>query len=331
MVAPLWGQNNNAFECGLSERVFGWQKATSYERSSIMTRNSLWGPPLTLVILFFSIGMSAEPPTELALPDGQIVYTDYDDAVLIQLAQGLYQRHRHAEALDACQEALSRNLTDDQAATVKHLLARTYDALPAQGQHAKDTYAQVIREHPAYEKLPEVAYRLGELNICIIPEGTEPNHPAAIECLQLVIRELPVESGDEPNVTYLSLKAHMMLGNLVLQKGRNDDARQYFKTIYDCDINKAVPLPYQQFDNEEEEQEHLVWLRDRIAGMKTRLPAKMVSSCISSDLGLSMQRLSQLQSDYPDDTEIYRMISEVLKKLTEIEQIINQEIANPGP
>jgi hypothetical protein len=53
----------------------------------------------------------------------------------------------------------------------------------------------------------------------------------------------------------------------------------------------------------------------------------MVATCISSDLGLSIQRLAQLQSEYPDNTEISQIASEVLRKLTDLEAIINQQIS----
>lgn len=120
----------------------------------------------------------------------------------------------------------------------------------------------------------------------------------------------------------------MMLGNLLLGQGHVDEARQLFRTIYDCDINKAVVLPYETFATKQETQEHLAWTKDRILNMKKRIPRKLVSACVSSDLGLSMQRLSELQCEYPDNTEIQELISDVLKKLAEVEEVVDQEIAN---
>ncbi len=279
------------------------------------------------IVCAFSISARGESRPTLMPPEGEVVYRDYDDPNLMLVAERLYRSHRQAEAVEACTEALGRNLTDIQAASMKHLLAKSYEAIPGHGQDAKDAYLRVIQEHPSYERLPEVAYRLGELNICIIPPGTEPNNAKGSEYLRLVIDRLPVADEGYTAVTYLSLEAHMMLGNLLLVKGQNEEAKTCFKTIYDCDINKVTALPWEQFDNEEERQEHLVWLKERITGMKKRLPRKMVSSCISSDLGLSMQRLAQLQSEYPDDAEIHQIVSEVLRKLSEVEDIINQQIS----
>jgi len=282
-----------------------------------------------MVFVFPIYAYAAEEfKTEFGTLPENFVYRDYADADLIKLADLLYHTHRHSEAVEACKEALNRNLTDDKTASVKHVLAETYEAMSDHGQDAKDTYLQIIQGYPTYEKFPEVAYRLGELNICIIPKGTEPDNDKAVEYLKMVIDRLPIVLSGETNVTYLSLKAHMMLGNLLLGQGHVDEARQLFRTIYDCDINKAVVLPYETFATEQETQEHLAWSKDRILNMKKRIPRKLVSACVSSDLGLSMQRLSELQCEYPDNTEIQELISDVLKKLAEVEEVVDQEIAN---
>jgi hypothetical protein len=139
-----------------------------------------------------------------------------------------------------------------------------------------------------------------------------------------------MESDDEIKVTYLSLKAHMMLGNIYLGEGLNDNARKCFKTIYDCDINKASALPYKEFETEEEMQKHIEKIKMRITNMKKRIPVKLVSSCIYPDIGQSMQKLSELQNEYPNDTEINRMVSEEFRKLNDIEDIIDQEISDPN-
>jgi tetratricopeptide (TPR) repeat protein len=268
---------------------------------------------------------------ELTLPGGKVVYHEYEDTELIKIADLLYQFHRHPEAVEACQEAIYRHsLSNAQTASIKHLLAKSYEAIPGHGQDAKDTYSGIIQAHTTYEKIPEIAYRLGELNTCIIPEDTEPDSTKAIESLRLVITRLPIESTEEIKVTYLSLKAHMMLGNIYMDEGLNDTARRYFKTIYDCDINKASSLPYKEFETEEEMQKHIEKIKMRITNMKKRIPVKLVSSCIYPDIGQSMQKLSELQSEYADDTEISEIVSEELRKLNDLEDIIEQEISDPN-
>jgi tetratricopeptide (TPR) repeat protein len=175
--------------------------------------------------VFASICVAGENSAELKLPEGEVVYRDYDDANLMRVAEYLYRSHRHSEAVEACEEALGRNLTDGQIAAIKHLLAQNYELIPDRGQDAKDAYLRVIQEHPSYERLPEVAYRLGELNVCIIPRGTDPNIDKGAEYLRLVINQLPITHAGDTAVTYLSLEAHMMLGNLLLVKGQNEEAK----------------------------------------------------------------------------------------------------------
>jgi tetratricopeptide (TPR) repeat protein len=297
----------------------------------------LHGRMLSLILLInicmIAICLSEERPVELILPTENIQYSEYNDTDLIQIAEMLRQVDRQKEAVEAYQKALSRNLTESQKASVRHILALAYESTTDHGQDAKNTYAQIINEQPNYEKLPEVAYRLGELNYAIIPLGTKPDSKKAIECLKLVIRLLPVEPNkgnpaNIPEVTYLSLEAHMMLGNIYLGDGLCEEAGKCFKTIFDCDINKTASLSYEKFRNDKEKQEHMEGLKKRIAKMKERVPDKMVRACISSDIGESMQRLSKLQSEYPDNAQIRELVSKELDKINGIEDIIKRQIDN---
>jgi tetratricopeptide (TPR) repeat protein len=285
---------------------------------------------LTIIIFIVTFCFANEAKQELQLPKGNINYNEYKDAELIQIADLLFQFHRHAESVEACQKALNRNLSDDQAARAKHLLAQAYEIIPNRGQDAKDTYAQIIREHPNYEKLPDVAYRLGELNTSIVPKGTKPDKAKAIDYLKLVIERLPIEPAKdrETKVTYLSLEANMMLGNLYLSQKNNDEAKKCFKAIFDCDIKKVVALPYEKFKTEKEKQEQIDWLKEQITNMKKRIPAKLVASCSSADAELCLQKLSELQSEYPNNTEINELASAKIKKLSGVDEIVNGEIGN---
>ncbi|MBN2588857.1 MAG: hypothetical protein JXA96_03265 [Sedimentisphaerales bacterium] len=139
-----------------------------------MNKFKFVGGILSLVLLMniciVSVCSSEESQDELILPKENIQYNEYNDTELIQIAEMLRQIDRHKEAVEACQKALSRNLTEPQEASVKHTLAIAYESIPDYGQDSKDTYAQIINQYPNYEKLPEVAYRLGELNFAIIPK-----------------------------------------------------------------------------------------------------------------------------------------------------------------
>ena len=295
------------------------------------------GRMLSLVLLInvflSSVCISEESQDELILPTEDIQFSQYEDAELIQIAEMLRQVDRHKEAVEACQKALSRNLTEPQQASVKHTLAVAYESMPDHGQDAKDTYAQIIREHPNYEKFPEVAYRLGEFNCAIIPEGTKPDEKKAIECLELVIRRLPIEPNKDnpaniPDITYLTLKAHMMLGNIYLGHGKNVEAGKCFKSIFDCDLNKSASLPYEIFENEKEKHGKMEWLQKRITKMKERIPDKLVRTCMSSDVDDSMQRLIQLQNEYPNNEQIREQVSKELDKIYRIEEMIDSQIDN---
>ncbi|MBN2588856.1 MAG: hypothetical protein JXA96_03260 [Sedimentisphaerales bacterium] len=110
----------------------------------------------------------------------------------------------------------------------------------------------------------------------------------------------------------------------------NDEAEKCFKTIFDCDINKAAPLSYEKFRNDKEKDEHMEWLKNRIAKMKERIPDKLVRACISSDIGESMQRLAKLQSEYPDNEQIRELVSKELDKMNRVEEIIEIQIENPN-
>ena len=265
-------------------------------------------------------------PGDNTLPSGDISYHTYEDSEIMKIAELLYQSHRHTGAVEACEEALSRNLTSAQLASMQYLLAKTYEAIPNHGQEAKDTYSKIIQKYPDYDRLPEVAYRLGELNLCIIPEGTEPDNDKAIECLNLVITRLPIELNTEKDITYLSLKAHMMLGNLYLDKRENLKAESCFKKIYESDVTKSAPVPFRKFDNDNEKQEYVVWLKNRITNMKKRLPVKMVSACLSDDLAISMQKLNELQVRYPQDLEIRNIAVKMFRRLNQIKDLIDQEL-----
>jgi tetratricopeptide (TPR) repeat protein len=289
---------------------------------------------LSLLFCLFSICFAEEGQNEFKLPDEKVIYDKYEDADLVKITELLNEHHRHSEAVEACNKALSRNLTESQRVCVIHAMATAYENIPNRGQEVKDTYLQIINKYPNYEKLPYIAYRLGELNCAIIPPGTKPDTKKAIECLKLVIRRLPVEPNKDnpanmPDITYLSLEAHMMLGNVYLDEGLNDEAGKCFKTIFDCDINKAAPLPYEKFKNDKERQEHMKWLKERITKMKTRTTTKMVVACISSDIGESMQRIAKLQSDYPDNVQIRELASIELEKMNKLEEIIKSQIENP--
>lgn len=284
-----------------------------------------------LTLFAFSLPLCAaqEVRKPLRLPKGPVVCRDYDDADLVKIGEMPLQFHRHPEAVEASQEALRRGLSGVQACCVKHVMAEAYDAIPTRGREAKDAYLRIIREHPAYEKLPEVAYRLGELNTCIIKKGTKPDLKKGIKYFQLVINRLPLQVKGKPNITYLSLKAHMMLGNLRVSQGSSDEAKKRFKGIYDCDVNQASPRTHQKFKDDKEKQKHMKWLKNRITEMKKRIPGKLVLSCMGSDVGQSMQKLSHLQNEYPGDALINEKASEMLRKLNSIEEIIDEEISDP--
>lgn len=287
---------------------------------------SKWSLSLLIVAFSLVVFASEDPETELTIPKGDVVYSDYGDLDIMKVADILYKSQRHTEVVEACEEALGRPLEDAQFASIKHLLAKAYEAIPDHGQDAKESYLEIIKKHPQYVRLPEVAYRLGELNCCIIPEGTEPNEALAIECLKMVTHRLPVDLSGEKGVTYLSLKAHMMLGNIYLGNGGKDKAEECFRKIYECDAAKSAPEPYIQFSNEKNMQGYKTWLQNRITKMKKRLPGKMVSACISDDLAISMQKLAQLQTRYPQDSEINDKAAFMIMKLNQVKEIIDESV-----
>ena len=207
---------------------------------------------LTLFVFSLALCNAQEAKNRLKLPRGPVVYSDYENAELIEIGVKLCRLDRHPEAVEASREALRRDLSDAQAASAKHVMARACDAIPSRGPQAKDAYLRIIREHPTYDKLPEIAYRLAELNVCIIKKGTEPDPSKGMEYLKLVIKREPLEIEGKPNLTYLSLKAHMMLGILQMFQGASEEAKKCFKAIYDCDVNQVVPLAHEKFKDDKE-------------------------------------------------------------------------------
>jgi hypothetical protein len=264
-------------------------------------------------------------------PARPIDYNKYETPDLIRLAEVLAQWHRHAEAIEAGKEAMTRRLEPDEDATIRHRMAQSYEFVPDGGPTAKRMYEEVLQLHPAYERNTEIAYRLGELNSSVIMEGTEPNIPRAMQCFEDVLARSERLKTDSQNVHFIALKARMGLSILNCHKGNLTAARTHFEAIYRCPTYGGEPLPTKVFASPKELQSHKAWLAKQISGMKTRIPVKLVAVCIRPQLGESLVKLGHLATEYAQDPNVIGPLRQAIERLSEVDRVADKAIEDLTP
>lgn len=281
---------------------------------------------LKLTICIFILASSIASVKAKVLPKAPIAYDSYETPELVQLVDDLRKFHRHIEAIEAGNEALRKLLSPGQDAFVRYKMAQSYEFVQNGGLLAKEKYDEVLKLHSNYERNVEIAYRLGELNSCIIMRGTEPNAPEAIECFEYVLDRLVDPNKSNGKVYYIALKAHMGLGNLQWDRKNYATAKRHFESIYKCDIELAEPLPCEKFEDPNELAEHKTWLKNLILSMKTRIPTKLVGLCIRPDPVESMNELDNLMTEYADDAAVVQLAREAYNQVCAVDEIIDDAI-----
>jgi hypothetical protein len=259
-------------------------------------------------------------------PKPPIAYHEYKTPDLLRLAEVLALHHRQPEVIGAGEEALRRHLEPDEDAAIRYQMACAYEFVPDGGPLAKQTYEEVLRLHPSYVHSIEIAYRLGELNSSVLLVGTTLDPNRAAECFQYVISKSESLKTKPESVHYVALKAHMALGILHMQRGNLAAARTHFETIYACRTQSAEPLPTEVFKNSQELDSHKAWLRERISGMKTRVPGKLVALCIRPHLGESLVELGHLAGAHDGDPNILEPLRQAVRRLTEADKVADEAL-----
>jgi ankyrin repeat protein/beta-lactamase regulating signal transducer with metallopeptidase domain len=241
-------------------------------------------------------------------------YGRYNDESLVRLVQLLRESNRFGEAVQAGAEALSRDLTAEQDACVRHQMAQTYEYLEGGGPAAKQKYGEVLQLHSELPVAVEAAYRLGELNDSIIMEGTDRDVGRAIECFEYVVDRCNELNRDSHKVYYVALQAHIGLGILYWHKNDYARAKGHFEAIYRADPDLAEPLPHKQFDSAEDLADHKASLRDRIGIIRSTVAGKIVGTCIRPNRKETVAELEKLIAEYADDPNIVDPARETLDR-----------------
>ncbi len=263
---------------------------------------------------------------------GEIRYGDYNTDDLVEVVALLSKSYRKVEAVEACEEALSRNLTPTQDAFVRYKMAQCYEYLPNSGPLAKEKYGEVLELHPYYERNIEVALRLGQLNDSTILPGTERNPARAVECYKHV-----VDHYSDPNnetVFIEVMQAHMHLGDIYAQLRDYNNSNKHYEAIYNCDPNTVEQLTYNNFDSPENLDNHKSWLKSWIALLKTATKKHLVGNCIRSDPDESVVELGKTIEKYADNHEIVEhaniALRQVWEGIAELDQVLKDAIEDPN-
>lgn len=265
-------------------------------------------------------------------PEGTIQYRDYNTEDLLALAGALGRYHRHSEVVEAGKEALRRDLTHDQAASIRYRMAKSYEFVRNGGPLAKEKYEEVLKFHPKYEHNARIAFRLGELNNSIIMKGTKRNRKRAVECFEYVIRKCEDPNAQTQKVYYYTLRARMGLGYILWQQKDYEGAREHFEVIYNCDPNLAEPLPSEKFANAKDLARRKKWLKNTISRMKAKMPQTLVGLCIRPNSETSVAELEKLIQEYASDPVIVEIAEERLRQVWEriagLEPVIDEPVEN---
>jgi hypothetical protein len=289
-------------------------------------------PRCVLIIAALSAGLvMGEELLRIVPPKPPIAYHEYKTPDLIRLAQVLALHHRRPEVIAAGEEALRRHLEPGEDAAIRYQMACSYEFVPDGGPLAKQMYEEVLRLHPAYAHNIEIAYRLGELNSSVLLVGTTLDPNRAAECFQYVISQSESLKTTPESVHYIALKAHMALGILNMQKRDLAGARTHFEAIYGCRTQSAEPLPTEVFKSPKELDSHKAWLRERISGMKTRVPVKLVSVCLRPRLGDSLVELGHLAGAHADDPNVLEPLRQTVRRITEIDKVMDEALEKANP
>lgn len=285
-------------------------------------------PKILLIMLgtTLALAIAGKIGSQGVPPEGPIQYGDYTTEDLVELVGLLNQFHRHSEAVEAGFEALSRDLTSTQDAFVRHKMGQSYEFIPDSGPLAKAKYTEVLELHPDYNRIIEIAFRLGELNDSIIIDGTERNVEQAIADFEYVLNRCDDPNEDPRKVYYIALKAHMGLGNLRWDQKSYAAAKEHFEVIYHCDPNLAEPLPCEKFEKPEDLAKHKTWLKNRILSMKDRVPPKLVGLCIRPDPVESMNELDNLITEYVDDATVVELAREAYNQVCAVDEMAEDAI-----
>jgi tetratricopeptide (TPR) repeat protein len=291
---------------------------------------TMLGASLALAVLARgTVGAEVKRPVKLP-PKDTIQYRDYNTEDLLALASALGRYHRHSEAVEAGEEALRRDLTQDQDAYIRYGMAKSYEFVRNGGPLAKEKYEEVLKLHPNYEHNAKIAFRLGELNNSIIMKGIERNGKRAVDCFEYVLRKCEDPNAQTQKVHYYTLRARMGIGNILWGQKDYEGAREHFEVIYNCDPNSAEPLPSEKFANAKDLARRKKWLKNTISSMKARIPQTLVGLCIRPNSETSIKELEKLIQDYSSDPVIVEIAEERLRQIWEriagLEPVVDEPV-----
>jgi tetratricopeptide (TPR) repeat protein len=140
----------------------------------------------------------------------------------------------------------------EQAAGLKHELARTCESIRGRGEDARQTYQDILKNHKDYSRYHEVAFRLGELHSSVLLPGTVIDYDKAVAFYEDALAHCP------PDV-FIRPQAHLSLGLLYWRMKDRDKALINLEEAYRFDSSALkcdTPV-----DTPEQEQRRLEMLK----------------------------------------------------------------------
>ncbi len=235
-----------------------------------------------------------------------------------QLARALAER---VAAIEALKVALGRAKSSDEAAGIKHELARHYELVPESGELARRTYAEILSQHPGYNHCPAVAYRLAELYSCVALPGTKPDRTKAVHYGEHVLRHCPAGR-------YVRLKAHMLLSQLLRGQGKRGEAQKHLEAIYSFEAASLTPDGYWGSHPRERKGQRMDWLRARVRGIKASARPMLIGTCQRGNPIDTIQALEDLLARFPDDRELAQLAEDARAKALQSRRPLLPELSD---
>lgn len=235
-------------------------------------------------------------------------------------------QRRHAAKVQRLKEAMKQAGDAEEVTVLKHELARTLEMLDGKGHEARAMYAEILKEHPAYSRLHEVAYRLGELHTCIILSGTKPDREKAMRYYRLALEEAP-------EGRLIRQQAHLRLGGLYYHIGDRHKAKEHLEQAYRFDVTQLT-VDEQKTPQRLRNQRLKLFRADSETIREAALAKFVAAHRVQLDPIATLMALDELEDRYPADERLQNMIAKeremMLQRGSELTRELNRVLSIPG-